>query len=176
MRELELDYQRKPRKLTRMGAIVCAIAVGILAIVMFQYVLMSTESRMLEARVQQFERKDAARGAGINVRRDTRALTAEVKQANHVLKMLGLRWDSVFAAVATAHREGIALLSFAPEPEKGTVKISAEAKNFSMMLDYIQRLEEQPALDAVYLQSHHMQNDNPRKPVRFVVTADWLNK
>ena len=176
MRELELDYQRKSHKLTRMGAIVCAISVGILLVVVFQYIQMSAESRMLEARVQQFERKDAARSTGVNAKRDTRSLAAEVKQANHVLKMLGLHWDSVFAAVATAHREGIALLSFAPEPEKGTVKISAEARNFSMMLDYLQRLEEQPALDAVYLQSHHMQNDNPKKPVRFVVTADWLDK
>lgn len=176
MRELELDYQRNSSKLTRMGVIMLSISVVVLVVVVFQYMQMSAESRMLETQVQQFERKDATRNTSVSVKRDTRSLAAEVKQANHVLKMLGLHWDSVFGAVATAHREGIALLSFAPEPEKGSVKISAEARNFSLMLDYLQRLEEQPALDAVYLQSHHMQNDNPKKPVRFVVTADWMDK
>lgn len=176
MRELELDYQRSPGKITRWGTVICAVAVIFLLPVMYQYVQMKRESQALEAKVLQFESKVALRATNVTVRRDNRSLASEVKQANHVLMMLGLRWDSVFGAVAAAHREGISLLSFAPEPDKGTVKISAEAKSFSMMLDYVQRLEEQPALEAVFLQSHNMQNDTPQKPVRFVVTADWLNK
>lgn len=175
MRELQLDYQRKPSNLTLLGMIVCVSAVGVLVQMMLQYRHINAESRMMEAKVQQFENR-VARTAGTNVKRDVRSLAAEVKQANHVLRMLGLRWDSVFAAVAEAHRDGIALLAFAPEPEKGIVKINAEAKNFSVMLDYVQRLEAQPALESVYLQSHNMQNDNPQKPVRFVITADWLDK
>jgi hypothetical protein len=176
MRELELDYQRNPGKLTRLGMIVCAVAVVLLALMLFQYSQVSDESQMLEAKVRQFESKTATRDAGVNVRRDTRTLATEVKQANHVLRMLGMKWDSVFAAVAAAHREGVLLLSFAPEPEKRVVKISAEARSFSTMLEYVQRLEDQSALDAVYLQSHTLQNDNPQKPVRFVITADWLDK
>lgn len=176
MRDLELDYQRNPNKLTRLGMVVCIVAVAVLALTMYQYNQVSVESRMLEAKVHQFESKTASRGAGVNVRRDSRSLATEVKQANHVLRMLGVKWDSIFAAVAAAHREGVALLSFAPEPEKRNVKISAEARNFSIMLEYVQRLEDQPALDAVYLQSHNLQNDNPQKPVRFVITADWLDK
>lgn len=176
MRDLELDYQRKPSKLTKAGAIICVIAVVVLLLTMYQYMQVSNESQQLENRVRQFESKVISRGTGVSVSRDTRSLVAEVKQANHVLKMLGLRWDSIFGAVSAAHREGVSLLSFAPEPDKGTVKISAETKNFAIMLDYVQRLEDQPALEAVYLQSHHMVNDHPQKPVRFVVTADWVNK
>lgn len=176
MRELELDYQRNPSKLTSLGMVVCAFAVVLLALTMFQYSEVSDESQMLEARVRQFESKTSSRGTVVNVRRDSRSLAMEVKQANHVLRMLGMKWDSIFAAVAAAHREGVLLLSFAPEPEKRNVKISAEARNFSTMLEYVQRLEDQPALDAVYLQSHTLQNENPQKPVRFVITADWLDK
>jgi len=176
MRELELDYIRSPSRITKLGVVMCAVAVCILLLMTFRYKQLNVESQLLEIKVQQFESKNAIRGAGMNVKRDNRALAAEVKQANHVLRMLGLKWDSVFGAVAAAHREGIALLSFAPEPEKGTVKINAEAKSFSIMLDYVERLEDQPALDAVYLVSHSMQNDNPQKPVRFVIKADWLNK
>jgi hypothetical protein len=44
------------------------------------------------------------------------------------------------------------------------------------MLDYVKRLEEQPALDAVFLQSHNLQTSDPQKPVRFVITANWLDK
>jgi len=176
MRELELDYQRNSSKLTKLGVAVCVVAAVLFALILIQYSQVSGESQMLEENVRQFESKAASHGDGLNVRRDPRSLAAEVKQANHVLKMLGMKWDSIFAAVAAAHGEGVALLSFAPEPEKRNVKISAEAKNFSIMLEYVKRLEDQPALDAVYLQSHNLQSDNPQKPVRFVITADWLDK
>ena len=175
MRELRIGLSAQAKQLDNVGYDCLCVAVVLLVQMMFQYSQVSAESRMLEAKVRQFENR-VARTAGTNVKRDVRSLAAEVKQANHVLRMLGLSWDSVFAAVAAAHREGIALLAFAPEPEKGIVKINAEAKNFSVMLDYVQRLEAQPALESVYLQSHNMQNDNPQKPVRFVITADWLDK
>ena len=176
LRALDFDYKRNPQKFTLWGALICALALSVLVPAFIYYQKIELQRNVLEARLQQLESRAASRSAAVNVRRDTRALAAEVKQANQVLKMLGLRWDSIFSAVAEAHREGVALLALAPEPEKRTVKISAEAKNFSVMLDYLRRLEEQPALDAVFLQSHNLQNNDPQKPVRFVITADWLNK
>ncbi|MFZ2541140.1 MAG: hypothetical protein WAW75_05120 [Gallionella sp.] len=175
MRELELDYQRKPSNITLLGAIVSLLAVAVMVLTIFQYRQVGAENEILGAKLRQIERASAPRSA-TTARRDTRALAEEVKQANQILRKLGLRWDSIFGAVAAAHREGVALLALAPEPDKRIVKINAEAKNFSMMLDYVKRLEDQPALGAVYLQSHDRQTNDPQRPVRFVVIADWLDE
>ena len=174
MRELELDYQHKPSTVTRLGMIIFGLAFGLLAVTMFSYRQVGTESEILEAKLRQIERATMPSYA-LTGKRDSRTLAEEVRQANQILRMMGLRWDSIFSAVADSHRDGVALLALAPEPEKRVVKISAEAKNFAVMLDYVKRLEAQPALGEVYLQSHTMQNNDPQRPVRFVITADWLD-
>ena len=176
MYELELDYQRKPTNITLLGIVVCVLAVAVLLLMIFQYRQLSEQSQIVETELRQIERKINLQTNDAGTRRDARTLAREIKQANKVLKMLGLKWDGIFGAVAAAHQKGVALLALAPEPDKRIVKISAEAKNFSVMLDYIKRLEEQPALGEVYLQSHNRQKRDPQKPVRFVVMADWLEK
>jgi len=175
MHELELDYQRKPSNITLLGVTVCILAVAVLALMIFQYRQLSEQSQVVETELRKVERKINSRTIEVGSK-DARTLAREIKEANKVLKMLGLRWDGIFGAVAAAHQKGVALLALAPEPDKRIVKISAEAKNFSVMLDYVKRLEEQPALGEVYLQSHNLQKRDPQKPVRFVVMADWLEK
>lgn len=175
MRALDLDYRRKPAQLTLWGIVIFILAMAVLVPAVIYYRQITLQGTILESRLQQLQSTDS-RSANKVVRRDTRAVAAEVKQANQILRMLGMRWDSIFGAVASAHRDGVALLALAPEPEKGIVKITAEAKSFSIMLDYVKRLEEQPALDAVFLQSHSLQINDPQKPVRFVITANWLDK
>lgn len=176
MRGLDLDYQRKPNNITLLGIVVCVLAVGVLTLMVFKYMQVREDSQIVEIELRQIESKTHSQTGDAGKMRDARTLAREVKQANQVLKMLGLRWDSIFGAVAAAHRDGVALLALAPEPDKRIVKISAEAKNFSVMLDYVKRLEEQPALGEVYLQSHNLQKRDPQRPVRFVVLADWLDK
>ena len=176
MHELELDYQRKPSNITLLGVTVCILAVALLALMIFQYRQLSEQSQIVETELRKIERRINSQADDTGTRHDARTLAREIKQANKVLKMLGLRWDSIFGAVAAAHRKGVALLALAPDPDKRIVKISAEAENFSVMLDYVKRLEEQPALGEVYLQSHNLQKRDPQKPVRFVVMADWLEK
>jgi len=175
MRGLELDYQRKPSNVTLYGVVICVLSVATLAFILFQYSKMDEESQILQIKLREFESSTMSRVDGASNRQDAYTLAREMKEANHVLKMLGLRWDGVFEAVAIAHGKGVALLALAPDPDKGTVRISAEAKNFSEMLDYVQQLEKQPALGGVHLQSHVLQKSDPQKPVRFVVMANWLD-
>jgi len=175
MHELELDYQRKPNNITLLGVTVCILAVAVLALMIFQYRQLSEQTQVVETELRKVERKINSRTINAGAK-DARTLAREIKEANKVLKMMGLSWDGIFGAVSAAHQKGVALLALAPEPDKRIVKISAEAKNFSVMLDYVKRLEEQPALGEVYLQSHNLQKRDPQKPVRFVVMADWLEK
>ncbi|MDX8385065.1 MAG: hypothetical protein R8M11_00950 [Gallionella sp.] len=176
MRRLELDYQRKPNNITLLGIVVCILAISVLAVLALRFMQVSEESQIAEIELHQLDSKTSRQTDSMGMKQDARIIAKEIKQANKVLKMLGMGWDGVFAAVAAAQRNGVALLALAPEPEKRIVKISAEAKNFSVMLDYIKRLEKQSALGEVNLQSHQIQKRDPQKPVRFVVLADWIEK
>lgn len=178
MRKLELDYQRKPSSITLLGVFICLLAISVLALMVIKYTQVNQESQIAENELHQIETRVNRKTdtTGLNETRDPRALAKEIKQANKVLKMLGMRWDGVFSAVSAAQRKDVALLSLAPKPEKRIVKISAEAKNFSVMLDYIKRLEQQSAFGDVNLQSHKIRKQDPQKPVRFVVMADWIEE
>ncbi len=178
MRRIELDYQRKPSNISLLGIVVCLLAISVLTLMALRFMQVTEERQIAEIELHQLESKTSRKtnSKGMNMQQDARTIAKEIKQANKVLKMLGMKWDGVFGAVAAAQRNGVALLALAPQPEKRIVKISAEAKNFSVMLDYVKRLEQQSALGEVNLQSHQIQKRDPQKPVRFVVLADWIDK
>jgi Tfp pilus assembly protein PilN len=68
----------------------------------------------------------------------------------------------------------VALLQIESDVDKQHVKISAEARTLGAMLDYLRDLEGRSILSDVYLQSHQIQQQDPERPVRFVLTATWL--
>ena len=176
MRRITLDYQRKPDSITLLGAVICTLTIGLLALLIFQSRQLGSEIAAFESRLHQPEYATGD-SSGYDARsQDAYSQTDEVTQANQILHMLGLRWDSIFGALAKSHRNDIAVLSFAPDPDKRIVRIVAEAKNFQTMLDYLKRLEAQPALGAVYLQNHTTQKHDPQKPVRFTLIAEWLDR
>jgi hypothetical protein len=41
------------------------------------------------------------------------------------------------------------------------------------VLQYLRFLAARPALADVYLQSHDLQKQDPQRPVRFVLSAEW---
>lgn len=99
---------------------------------------------------------------------------AELTSAREALIQIGLPWDDVFAALeGSAHRD-VALLAVNPDPRKGELRLTAEARNLSAMLAYHARLETQPALRNVALVDHEVVDSDPQRPVRFNITANWV--
>ena len=97
----------------------------------------------------------------------------EVKQANQVVRQLSLPWNALFKAVETSGGKSIALLSLEPDLQKGTVKISGEAKDFDALLEYVRQLSKREVFGSVLLQNHQIQQDIPEKPLRFSLLAHW---
>ena len=102
-----------------------------------------------------------------------RAQMLEVKQANQVVRQLGLPWNALFKAVEASGGQSIALLSLEPDLQKGTVKISGEAKDFDALLKYVRELSTREVFGSVMLQQHQIQQDIAEKPVRFSLIAHW---
>ena len=94
-------------------------------------------------------------------------------RGNEVAHELSRRWDRIFLALESAKAPNVALLAIEPDPRKGLLKLTAEAKGKNAMLDYVDRLQTAQPLERVMLESHEVQAQAPEKPVRFIVTATW---
>lgn len=102
-----------------------------------------------------------------------RAQTLEVTQANQVVRELAVPWAALFNAVDASGGDGIALLSLEPDTQKGTVKISGEARDLDVLLAYVKQLAGRDVFAGVLLQSHQVQREVAEKPLRFSLLARW---
>lgn len=175
MRALHLDYQRRTRPIPWLGLGVLVSALTALAMLASQYHELGQRTAMWEARAAHDERQsnDRARALRPVSGQAAREQALEVQHANLVLRQLSLPWDTLFRAVESAGGETVALLSMEPDIQKGTVRISGEAKNFDAMLEYVRQLGARDVFGSVHLQSHQIQQDDPQKPVRFSLLAVW---
>jgi hypothetical protein len=107
---------------------------------------------------------------------DLQKVNLEVKRASEVLMQLNQPWDELFQLLESSDRKLVALLSIDPDPQNRQVKVTAEAKDLASMLGYVRYVQEQGGFSNVFLQSHQVQQQDPEKPVRFVVTAAWMAK
>jgi Tfp pilus assembly protein PilN len=67
----------------------------------------------------------------------------------------------------------VTLLGVEPDTEKRELRLIAEAKDLDAMLAYARRLQESALFSDAYVVSHQIQQQDPQKPVRFVVNAQW---
>jgi len=174
--KLQLDYQRSgPYARTGLSLLVLALA-ALLASGIY-YRELRSETELWETRAEQSKR--AAHKQLPEGRSDLRmaaGMALEVKHANDILRQLSMPWYDLLQTIESAGGKGVALLSLEPDTEKRLVRISGEAKNIAAMLDYIRQLEQRDLFGTVYLQSHHVQLQDPEKPVRFVLLAIWRLK
>lgn len=176
MSALRLDYQqRKP--FPWVGAVLLVLALGMLVLSVGYFRELSRQAAGWEAQAGQIERSsrrgepDARPGA---LAAENRA--QEVMHANQVLHQLNFPWEGLFQAVEQSGGKDVALLALEPDTENLSVKISGEAKNMTILLNYIKQLEQREVFGTVYLQNHQVQQQNPDKPVRFNLLAAWPGK
>ena len=82
-------------------------------------------------------------------------------------------WATLLNVFEAMETRKVALLLLEPDPLNGKVRVTAEAKDVSAMLDYLKRLQQQPGLRDVVLLSQQVNEDDPQQPVRFIVGAQW---
>lgn len=174
MSALRLDYQ-KNKAFPWGGATLLVLALGALIMTGAYYLELNSQADSWEAKAARIEQP--SRRQAPDARAEARAagnLVLEVKHANEVLRQLSLPWERLFQAVELSGGKGVALLALEPNTKNRSVRISGEAKNMAVLLNYIKQLEQRDAFGIVYLQSHQIQQQEPDRPVRFELLAAWL--
>ena len=177
MRALDLDYCAAPRARS-VGTMLLLIGVLLASVALFDYREMREELSMQEMKIAEI--RQSAKRTATGERRDSsgadEAAAQELKTAHQALQRLAFRWEDLFAALESAPADGVALLAVEPDPEKGLVKITAEARSAEDMLEYVERLQKADRLADVMLANHQLKTSEPLQPMRFVVVASWLRQ
>jgi Tfp pilus assembly protein PilN len=172
MRALKLDYQRRNRPGKALGFLVLALAIIAVFAVGETFVSLSAEKQAAEealARVDK-KRKPAAREPNEG---DRRRIAADAKVADDIAERLTLPWSELFQALEGSSSPNVALLALEPDVPKRILRITAEARSKTDMLDYVLRLNNDQRLMDVHLMDHQLQPQTPGEPVRFSVQASW---
>ncbi len=174
IRALEIDFVASPRRGRWLGIGFLAITAVVAAKLADTYAESRREIVQIEARIARIEHR--ANGMSANVPKLAEATVEEIRLANRVIDQITLPWDRLFHAVESVANGRVALLGITPDQAGGTVELSAEAADVEAMFDYVNRLQRAPSLARVYLLSHQVNARDPQRPVRFTVTASWIDK
>ena len=177
MKPLHLDYQRRFRPFPILGVVLLIISLALALQIARQYLHSTQLLSTLEDKADKVERM--ARKHDVNLKADPKSreqITREVTRANEVLRRITLPWDELFRAVESASPKDVALLTMEPDSDKQLLKIVGEAKDVAAMLDYVRKLEGNAMFRMVTLQSHQVQQQDPQRPIRFALVADWKDR
>jgi hypothetical protein len=98
---------------------------------------------------------------------------AQAGAVNASVQQLNLPWRGLHDAVQAATPASIALLALEPDAKKSTVRITAEAKSSDDMIAYVEQLERIEWFTTVLLARHEIKEQDPNRPIRFQVDAQW---
>lgn len=175
MRALQLDFQRAGKPLPWLGLGVLVAALAALAGMAGYYQTLGEQVSFWQGKADQAARlaDQHATDSPPVTEQAMRARMLEARQANRVVRQLGLPWNALFIAVESSAGKDIALLSLEPDLQQGTVKIGGEAKDFEALLKYVKELSTREVFGSVMLQRHQVQREVAEKPVRFTLVAHW---
>jgi hypothetical protein len=160
----ELDYVAAPRRARAAGYALLAFSIACAGVLLERYRTAKLESAGIESAraLLPGERRAApsARGAG-----------EDLRQAEAVVRQLALPWAAMIHAVEDAASAEVAVMQMEPDARERRLRLSAEAKDETAMLEYLRRLGRADALTDVQLASHQIVLEDARRPVQFSVLA-----
>jgi Tfp pilus assembly protein PilN len=98
---------------------------------------------------------------------------AQAAAVNAAVLQLNLPWRALHDAVQAGTPASIALLALEPDAKKNQVRITAEARSSDDMIAYVERLQKVDWFSAVTLARHEINEQDPNRPIRFQLDAQW---
>ena len=94
---------------------------------------------------------------------------------NAAVLQLNLPWRALHDTIAAATPPAIALLALEPDSKKRSIKITAEARSSDEMVGYVEQLKQQELFAGVILTRHEINEQDPNRPIRFQLEAEWVS-
>jgi len=135
-------------------------------------------------RLVQQQRHDAAQLAATAARhkapvvapvtvQQPRISDTQAAAVNAAVLQLNLPWRALHDAIGEATPPSIALLALEPDARKRSIKLTAEARTSDAMIGYVELLKRQELFAGVSLTRHEINEQDPNRPIRFQIEAEW---
>jgi Tfp pilus assembly protein PilN len=170
MRKLHLDFSSPRRQRINIGGIIL-FAAGLLAAAWI--VKSHNEAKTEQLQLQSAQERRHRAEASIQRPSMEADATIQYQKAAAVIDQLSFPWDRLFSAIEKNTTSDVALLSIQPNLEAKTIALDAESRNWSSMLAYVKRLEEDGFFSDVHLINHQTQVADPQRPLRFRLECRW---
>tara|TARA_R110002073_G_scaffold71694_7_gene175801 strand:- start:314 stop:865 length:552 start_codon:yes stop_codon:yes gene_type:complete len=156
------------------------IGLFVLVAVFYQFRLTTEAINYWNVRVEHLEKQQQPKKIVKRTRSKPRKreisqeIRLEIKEANVVLRQINLPWEALFDAIEHAASQEIALLSLEPNTNNQSLRIGGEAKNMSVLLDFVEAMEREIVFVNAHLLNYKIKQDSPQRPIVFVLTASWI--
>lgn len=175
MRRLSLDYQRPALSSPWPGLVMLTLALFWAGDLVLDYRQVTDE---ITARTPAIidvavHRKAPAPNEPVRSPAQIQNLKQDIELTNRIIAELTVPWEELFNAVESAQNGDIALLELQPDTHRKILTISGEARNFTALSGYLHRVQAQRSFANVYLLRHEVQTEDPQRPIRFELKADW---
>ena len=167
---VSLDFVAPRGRTTFTGAALLMFGLAALTVAGFEYHALNSQRAGLQLRLSA-----ALRQSRPDPRNDVRT-ARENDAAAGIATVLSTPWTAMLADLELASRDSagqVAILAIEPDHEKHRVRISAESRDLTGALGYLNRLQAGNSLQYPMLDSHEVVADDKEHPVRFTLTADW---
>jgi hypothetical protein len=167
---ISVDYSGRRAPLTLVGTLLLVAGALGIAGTWIEYRQLEASRAGLEmklAAAQRSHHRDPAQGARDAKLADEGAL---------IVQELATPWTPLLAELETAGHDSasdIALLSVEPDESKHMVRVTGESRDLPRVLAYVGRLQKSALLRYPMLETHEVRSDDPQRPVRFAVSAEW---
>lgn len=131
------------------------------------------EQRAFEAELAARTARMAAPVAVRAVARAPAATPAQAAAVNAAILQLNLPWRDLHDAVAATTPATVALLALEPDAKRQVLRITAEARGSDDMLAYVESVQDLGWFAHVALTRHEINEQDPNRPIRFQLDAQW---
>lgn len=112
----------------------------------------------------------------VAARRAARPASGESQTAAETARAhLATPWGDVLVRLENSRSRKIALLALEADARKPEATLMAEARSAKDMLAWVEQLKGEAGFRSVTLASHAVQENDPQRPIRFVLRLVWRN-
>lgn len=161
---LRLNFHENKSRRRRLNGVWLTLAVIFIALPVMHYRQIAQEIARLEQESAVLANSMANPAVMISLKDDG---------SSKFMKHLNAPWETLLSGLENAAYDKATLLSMQPNLTRGEAVLLGEAARYADVLDYIERLKDQPGFMQAYLTNHMIAEDKPGKPVSFAITLQW---
>ena len=167
---VNIDFVNRRAAVTVTSAVLLFLGIAAAAGAYFEYRYLESRRAGLELKLEA-ALKRGHRDPAVDAR-----AAGSSEEAGRMAAELGTPWTKLLAELEAASHDSsgqVAVLSIEPDHSKHNVRITGESRDLPVVLTYIQRLQGSSLLRYPMLDSHEVRTEDPQRPVRFAMTAEW---